>query len=411
MKTIKRALTIALTASTLFLGAKFTYSQDSGSGYTFTMTKQVKTTPVKNQLRTEACWSYAVNSLLESELIRMGQPEYDFSELFFINYAFAEKASLYVRYVGTNNFGRGGQAHDVLNLIRKYGITTDEAYPDNTFSRNEFLHEELWTVLKADLDAVIKNPNEKISTLWYPALVSVIDKYFGPIPTDFLVNGKNYTPKTFFESTRLNLDNYVEITSFNHHPFYQSFILETPDNWSREKYFNLPLNDFIAVIDNSIMNGYSVCWNGDVSEKGFAFVKGMAILPASKYNDLNSADMLKWADVSEKDRISQRFTFNSPVPEINVTQENRQLNFDNQTTSDDHLMHIVGIAKDQNGAKYYYTKNSWGTEYSPFKGYMYMSEPYLKMKTVAIMVHKDAIPSEIAVKLGIIKVRGFAQSK
>jgi bleomycin hydrolase len=409
MITIKRTLIITLTALFLLLGKGYTYSQDSGSGYTFTLQKHIKTTPVKNQMRTDACWSFAMASFLESEMLRIGQPEYDLSEIFFIRYAYANKANLYVRYSGTNNFGVGGQAHDVLNLIRSYGFTTQESYPDKVTSVSDFLYPELESVLKASLDEIVKNPNERLTTTWLPALDKLIEGYLGSVPNELTVNGKKYTPKSFFESTNLNLDDYVEITSFTHHPYYQKFILEIPDNWQREKYFNLPLSEFIAVIENSLNNGYSVCWNGDITEKGFNFWKGVAILPAASESDLKSSDVSRWSDISEQDRKSQMFAFNGPVPELNVTSENRQLNFDNQTTTDDHLLHFVGTATDQNGTKYFYAKNSWGTEKSMFNGYFYLSESYVKMKTIAILVHKDAIPTEIAAKMGIVKVRGIAK--
>jgi bleomycin hydrolase len=261
--------------------------------------------------------------------------------------------------------------------------------------------------LKAFLDEVIKKPNGKITTAWTPAIESILDAYLGKVPNEITVNGKRFTPKTLFESTGLNLDDYVEVTSFNHHPFYQSFVLEIPDNWHRDKYYNIPLDELVAIMENALMKGYSVCWDGDVSEKGFAYKKGIAILPAGKVEDLKNSEMSKWTDVSEKDRVSQMFSFNGPVPEVNVTQEIRQMNFDNQTTTDDHLMHLVGIATDQNGTKYYYTKNSWGTDNSQYNGYLYISEPFAKMKTIAILVHKDAIPVEIAAKMGIRKAGVF----
>lgn len=381
------------------------YSQSNTSGYTFTMVKQVKTTPVKNQQSTGTCWSFATTSFIETELLRLGQPEYDLSEMYFARNAYSAKANLYVRFQGTNNFGQGGQAHDVFNAIRKYGFVTDEAYPGKNYGTNDHNHGELEEGLKAYLDAIVKKPGGKVTTAWTSAYESILDAYLGKVPTEITVNSKKYTPKSFFESTGLNLDDYVEITSFNHHPFYQKFILEIPDNWSRDQYYNIPLDELMSIMENALMKGYSVCWDGDVSEKGFAYKKGVAILPATKAEDLKNTDMSRWTEVPEKDRISQMFSFNGPVPEINVTQENRQFNFDNQTTTDDHLMHLVGIATDQNGVKYYYTKNSWGTENHIYDGYLYMSEPFVRMKTIAILVHKDAIPTEIAMKMGLVKTR------
>ena len=408
MKALNKVIQLTLIGLFL-LSLNIAYSQVSNSGYTFTMVKQIKTTPVKNQQSTGTCWSFATTSFIETELLRLGQPEYDLSEIFFARCAYTEKANLYVRFNGTNNFGQGGQAHDVFNVVKKYGLATEEAYSGKNYGSNDHNHGEIDAVLKAYVDAIIKKEGGKITTAWTGAFESILDAYFGKIPTEMTVNSKKISPKSFLESTGLKLEDYVEITSFNHHPFYQSFILEIPDNWARAQYYNVPLDELMAIIENSLMKGYSVCWDGDVSEKGFAYKKGVAILPASKVEDLKNTDMSRWTEVAEKDRISQMFSFEKPVPEVNVTQENRQLNFDNQTTTDDHLMHLVGIATDQNGVKYYYTKNSWGIDYGTenqiYNGYLYMSEPFVRMKTIAILVHKDAIPVEIAMKMGIVKTR------
>ncbi len=405
MINFKRLITVAFVSVILVIESGYLYSQDSGSGYAFTMLKQVKTTPVKNQQNTGTCWSFATTSYFETELLRMGQSEFDLSEMFFARYAYIDKANLYVRYQGTNNFGQGGQAHDVVNVMRKYGMATEESFSSLNYGTSEHSHSELESVLKAMIDVYVKNPNGKLTTVWLPAVESVIDTYFGKVPTEIAVNEKKYSPKSLFESTGLNLDNYIEITSFNHLPFYQNVILEIPDNWHRDKYFNLPLDEMMAIIENALMKGYSVCWDGDVSERGFAYKKGVAIVPASKVEDLTGSDMSRWTEKSDSDRKSQMFAFNGPVPEIFVNQENRQMNFDNQTTTDDHLMHLTGIAKDQNGTKYFYTKNSWGTESHLYNGFLYMSEQFVRMKTIAILIHKDAIPTEIASKMGIIKYR------
>jgi len=384
-------------------------SQNTSSGYTFTITKQVKTTPVKNQQSTGTCWSFATTSFIETELLRLGQPEFDLSEMYFVRYVYLDKANLYIRFQGTNNFSEGGQAHDVLNVMRNYGIVTDDAYPGKNYGSNYHNHGELEANLKSFMETTLKKEDGKLTTAWAPAFEAIVDTYLGKVPQEFNFNDKKYSPTSLLESTGLKVDDYVEITSFNHHPYYKQFILEIPDNWHRDLYYNLPLDELMQVIDNALMNGYSVCWDGDVSEKGFAYKKGVAIIPAGKVEDLKNSDMSRWTEIPEKDRISQMYNFNGPVPELNVTQENRQLNFDNQTSTDDHLMHLVGLATDQNGTKYYYTKNSWGLDYSPYSGYLYMSESYVRMKTIAILIHKDAIPTEIAMKLGLIKIRGIGK--
>ncbi len=413
MKTINRIFRLTLAGIIILVLSCSLYSQDNSSGYTFTMLNQVKTTPVKNQQATGTCWSFATTSYLETELLRIGQPEFDLSEMYFVRYAYTDKANLYVRFQGTNNFGQGGQAHDVLNVIRSYGMATEESYPGKNYGSNDHNHGEIESTLLSFIDAIVKNPNGKISTAWAPAYESILDAYLGKVPTEITFNGNKFTPKSLFESTGLNLNDYVELTSFNHHPYYQKFILEIPDNWHREMYYNIPLDELMAIMESALMKGYSVCWDGDVSEKGFAYKKGVAILPAGRIDELKNSEMSKWTDVSEKDRVSRMFTFNGPVPEFNVTQENRQVNFDNQSTTDDHLMHLVGIATDQNGVKYYYTKNSWGTDLGTenhiYNGYLYMSEPFVRMKTIAILIHKDAIPSEIAMKMGLIKTRSITK--
>lgn len=409
MRKLDRIFRFTLIGFLLLATTISLYSQNTNNGYTFTMLNQVKTTPVKNQQATGTCWSFATTSFIETELLRLGQSEFDLSEMYFVRNAYSDKANLYVRFQGTNNFGQGGQAHDVLNVMRSFGMATEESYPGKNYGTTEHNHGELEAVLKSFVDAIVKNPNGKITTAWAPAYESILDAYLGKVPTEITFNGKKFTPKTLFESTGLNLDDYVEITSFNHHPFYQTFILEIPDNWHRDKYYNIPLDELMSIMENALMKGYSVCWDGDVSEKGFAYKKGVAILPAGKIEDLKNTDQSRWTEISEKDRIAQMFSFNGPVPEVNVTQENRQRNFDNQSTTDDHLMHLVGIATDQNGVKYYYTKNSWGPENHIYNGYLYMSDPFVRMKTIAILVHKDAIPTEIAMKMGIVKTRNVTK--
>ncbi len=405
MKSINKFVRLTLIGVVFFSFLGRLSAQSPAPGYTFTMVKEVKTTPVKNQQSTGTCWSFATTSYIETELLRLGQPEYDLSEMFFAREAYSEKANLYVRYQGTNNFGQGGQAHDVFNVLKKFGMATEEAYSGKNYGSSDHNHGEVEAVLKAFVDAVVKKEGGKLTTAWAPAYESILDAYFGKVPTEFTVNEKKVNPKSFAESTGFKADDYVEITSFNHHPFYQNFILEIPDNWSRDSYYNVPLDELMAITENALMKGYSVCWDGDVSEKGFAYKKGVAILPAAKVEDIKGSDMSRWTEVNEKDRVSQMFSFEKPVPEINVTQENRQLNFNNQTSTDDHLMHLTGVATDQNGTKYFYTKNSWGTDNHIYNGYLYMSESFVRMKTISILVHKDAIPMEIAMKMGIIKTR------
>ncbi len=360
-------------------------------GFQFKMVKEVTASPVKNQQRTGTCWSFATTSYIETELLRMGKPLFDISEMFFVHQAYTSKAIDYVRYQGNNNFGQGGQAHDVFDIIKSHGMLTESEYAGLNYGGDVHAHGELEAVLKGYLKAVVENPNRKLTTAWLPAYNSILDTYMGKVPdlkTSALAN------------VGFNPNDYVEITSYNHHPFYSQFILEIPDNWAHRSYYNIPLEDFMKVMKNALMNGYSVCWDGDVSEKSFAYSKGVAVLPEDRVEEMSGSDKDKWIGLSEKDRRTQLFSFTAPVPEIKVDQINRQANFDNLTSTDDHLMHLTGLATDQNGTAYFYTKNSWGTD-GVHNGYLYMSEPFVRMKTIAIMIHKSAIPDEIAKKMGI----------
>ncbi|MCU7497590.1 MAG: aminopeptidase [Ignavibacteria bacterium] len=355
--------------------------------YSFVKDFEIKTTPVKNQARTGTCWCFATVSFLETELLRQGKGEYDLSEMFIVRNSYPLKAESYIRYQGMANYGEGGQAHDVINQIRSFGIVPEEAYTGRNNGEEKHNHAEMKAVTESMLKTMAENKSGKLSRRWKEAYEAVLDVYMGKLPKEFTYKGRTYTPLTFAkDELKLNLDDYVELTSYSHHPFYSKFALEIPDNWSRGEYYNLPMDELEMVVDNALKNGYSVAWDGDISEHEFSQKKGYAILPLKDWNDKTS---------SEKDEV-----VTSPEVEKTVTQQDRQEAFDNYTTTDDHLMHFVGLAHDQKGSKYYLTKNSWGTEQTN-GGYIYISEPYVRLKTVAIMVHKDAIPGEIAKKLGL----------
>ncbi len=355
--------------------------------YEFTMIKELKTTPIKNQARTGTCWSFATMSFIETELIRMGKGEHNLSPMWNVRHTYLPKAINYVRYDGLTNFGMGGQAHDVTNVIRERGFVPQEIYTGMNINEKEYDNGELDTVLKAILDAV--NKGKKLTPRWQEVIESTLNIYLGTPPSEFTYQGKTYTPKSFAESLSFNPDDYVEFTSYTHHPFYSKFELEIPDNWAKDKYYNVPMEDLIKIIDYAIENNYSVAWDGDVSEKEFDKKKCYAIVP----EDEETGDLNK--DEDEKDKELK------PIKEKIITQQMRQGTFDNHTTTDDHLMHITGIAEDQTGAKFYYTKNSWGTTDRKYGGYWYMSLPYMQLKTIAIMVHKNTIPAEIKNKLGL----------
>lgn len=335
--------------------------------YQFNHTKEIDCTNVKSQARTGTCWSFATASFLESELIRQGKGQHDLSEMFVVRNIYKDKARNYVLRHGKANFSQGSLSHDLMRIVGKYGVVPEEVYSGMVEGESAHDHSEMEAGLKGFLDGVITS--KKVSKKWKYAFNAILNAYMGTVQQDFTYNGKKYTSKSLANSLSINADDYVSLTSFTHHPFDAPFILEIPDNYSNGAYMNIPLDELIATIDRAIDKGYTVAWDGDVSEKGFDARQGIAVLPT---ND------------------AREDLFTNPGEEISVTQANRQENFENYSTTDDHLMHIVGKAKDQKGTEYYIIKNSWG-EISSYKGYLYMSKSFVKMKTVAIMVHKDVV--------------------
>lgn len=345
--------------------------------YEFKTVHDCNCTSVKNQNNTGTCWSFATSSFLESELMRLGKPEYDLSEMYFVRTIYQDKARNYLLRQGKAQFSQGGLSHDVINAFRTGGAIPETAYTGKLSGDLIHDHSEMSKALKGMLDALIKQ--KKVSGKWIDGFVGLMDAYLGTPPNNFTYHGKEYTPDSFADHLGIDPDNYISFTSYTHHPFDKEMVLEIPDNYSNGSYWNVPMADLQAITDSAIKEGYSVAWDGDVSEKGFSAQDGIAILPAKE----------KRKDLFEK-----------PGDEIKVTQELRQSTFFNFSTTDDHLMHVTGVAEDQNGTKYYYVKNSWGA-ISPYQGYVYMSEHYFNLKTVAIMVHKDAVPADIRRRLGI----------
>jgi len=372
---------------------------DTLGAYVIKLDKKLAATPVKNQYRSGTCWSFSGLSFIESELLRLGKGEYDLSEMFVVRNVYSDKAEKYVRLHGHLNFGAGGAFHDVTYVMKNYGLVPEEAYKGLNYGETKHVHMEMDEVLKNFVEAVVEDPNKKLTPVWHKAFDRILDTYLGEYPKEFTYKGKKYTPKSFLKELGLNPDDYVEITSFSHHPFYTKFPIELPDNWLWYSDYNVPLEDMMKIIDNALDNGYTVAWASDVSEDGFLWRKGIAILPDMDNQKETGLELARWVKMSRSEKMD--YISKHTVQEVKVTQEYRQKQFDNYKTTDDHGMHIIGYGHDQNGTKFYLVKNSWGTDNNPLKGYFYASEAFVKAKTTAIMVHKDAIPKDIRKKLGL----------
>nr|WP_321485203.1 C1 family peptidase [uncultured Draconibacterium sp.] len=391
--------TVLITVFTLSVFAE-NDKKEKEEGYVFEDEISLAATPVKDQYRSGTCWSFSGLSFLESEMMRQGKPEVDLSEMFVVWHTYSDKAKKHVRLHGNLNFSAGGAFHDVTNMVAKYGIVPESVYNGLNYGEEKHVHGEMDNVLKDHVDAVVKNGNRKLSTVWHEAIDGTLNSYLGELPQKFEYEGKQYTPQSFASDyVGLNMDDYVEITSYTHHPFYDKFILEVPDNWSWDEVYNVPLEDLENIIDYSLNNGFTVAWAADVSEKGFASSnKGVAVLPAAPEENMDDAEIAKWEALPQKDKDKELYKLDNPVPELVVTQEMRQRAFDDYETTDDHGMHIIGTAKDQEGHTFYKVKNSWG-DYNKYNGYFYASKPYVNYKTMCIMVHKDGIPQSIREKL------------
>lgn len=368
--------------------------------YQFSEQKELPTTSVKDQYRSGTCWAFSGIAMLESEMLRIGKPDVDLSEMFIVWHTYSEKSTKNVRLHGKLNFSAGGAFHDVTNMIKRYGIVPECIYDGLNYGEEKHVHGEMDIMLEKQVKSIIENKNKKLSTVWHDAINSTLDSYLGELPDTFTYEGKEYTPISFAQKyVGLNMDDYVEITSYTHHPFYSKFILEVPDNWSWNEVYNVPMTEMERIIDNSIAAGYTVAWAADISEKGFSTSKkGVAIIPTIDLATMDDAEISKWEDLSEKEKNEKIYGQEGPCTEKEITQEMRQIDFDNYQTTDDHGMLIVGTSQDQQGTAYYKVKNSWG-KYNEYDGFFYVSKPYVRYKTMSIMVNKNAIPKDIRKKL------------
>lgn len=400
------SLRVFITAVFAVTFTFFSLATDKGKGnkaavgYLFEDEIVLPATSVKDQYRTGTCWSFSTLSFLESEMLRLGKPEIDLSEMFVVRYTYSEKANKYIRLHGENSFSAGGAFHDVTNVINKYGIVPESVYSGLENGETKHVHTEMDNLLQQQVKAVVENKNCKLSKVDHETVAGTLNTYLGEVPQTFEFEGKNYTPQTFAtDYTGLNMDDYIEISSYTHHPFYTKFSLEVPDNWSWDEVYNVPVNELEEIIYYSLNNGFTVAWATDVSEKGFATSnKGVAVLPAAPAEEMSEAEILKWETLTEKEKEKELYKLDKPVIEMEVTQEMRQAAFDNYETTDDHGMHIIGTAKNQEGKVFYKVKNSWG-DYNEYNGYFYASKPYVSYKTMSVMVHKDGVPQKIREKL------------
>lgn len=361
-------------------------SENSRDGFKFTDVINLENTSVKNQGSSGTCWSYSTNSFLESEMIKLGKKPIELSQIYSARCTYFEKAKNYVRMHGAVSLGDGGSSHDVINMYRKYGALPQSVYSGLNYGTNKNKFAEMAAMTQAMLEAVVKNPNGQLTPNWLTAYTAAIDAYLGKVPESFTYNGKIYTPQSFAKDlVGINPDEYMEFSSFTDQPYYKKTPLLFPDNWSFDQVYNVQINELTDIIDNALKSGYTIAWATDVSEKGFSWKNGVAYVPQTEFDDMTDqqkADMFK-----------------GPKPEKTITPELRQQAIDNYNTTDDHGMHIVGLAKDQDGKEYYIVKNSWGTA-NDYKGYLYVTKNFVKYKTTCILLNKKGVPSDIKKKVG-----------
>ncbi|MGF7231427.1 aminopeptidase C [Arachidicoccus sp.] len=381
-------VTISQAQTDLIKKVNKNQSTADANGFAFTKIRDLTYTPVENQGRSGTCWSYSTNSFLESEMIKAGKRPLHLSKIFSARCAYLDKAENYLRMDGNVNFGDGGQAHDVINMYAKYGAMPESTYTGLIKGATENDFGDMLALVKTQLNKWLAQHN--IPTNWRDTVSAILDAHLGKVPAHFTFEGKSYTPKTFAnEYVGLDPKNYIEIMSQTNTPYWQQGMLMVPDNWEFvSNYFNVPLDDLTKIIDDALKNGYTVEWDTDCSEPYFNWLSSVAIVPPG-------ADTIS-AKTTTKEEIKD--WFNEPKTEMNITPENRQAAYNDKQTTDDHLMHIVGLAKDQNGKEYYIVKNSWGTK-NIYKGFLYASKAYINYKTVAIMINKNALTEEMKAKL------------
>lgn len=347
--------------------------------YEFQTIKNIECTPVISQGATGTCWSFSSTSFLEAEIIKKTGKKIDLSEMYNVRHTYPKKAWNYVMRQGNAQFGEGGLNHDVINSARDFGLVPLSAYSGLVRNSEKYDHQQM----VGELEKLVKkfaDPSKKLDPKWKDEVTAVLDKYMGADINQFEYEGKTYSPKSFLEMTKLNLNDYITISSFTHEPYYKTFILDIPDNFSNGSFYNLPLDEFVENIDYALEKGYTLALDADVSEKTFSGKNGIAVIPENPADEKTILTEIK--------------------PEKNISAAFRQQEFENFNTTDDHLMHIVGKVKDQNNTIYYKVKNSWGTN-NGNEGFIYMSIPYLRLKAISVLLNKDALEKKTKRQLGL----------
>jgi aminopeptidase C len=389
---------LIFAAALCLLPGSLSAEETTADSTVFTVVKENAITSIKDQNQSGTCWAFSSLGFFEAELLRMGKGEHDLSESFLVYHTYLDRADKAVRMHGDVSFSQGGSFYDAVYCLKNYGMVPQEVMKGSLYGDSLFNFNQIDAVASAYVKALTGEKLKTVNPSWKSDLKNIYANYFGELPEKFTYNGKEYTPLSYAKSLGLNPDDYVSLTSFTHHPFYSKFIIEVQDNWRWAESYNLPLDEFMEVMDQAVRNGYTFAWGADVSEEGFSRrLKGIATVPAtSKKSDKTGSDAARWTGTNERNGVTAADSKGEKV----ITQEMRQLAYDNWETTDDHGMLIYGISKDQDGKEYFMMKNSWG-DYGPYHGMWYISKPYVAYKTMNILIHKDAIPSKIAKKLGI----------
>lgn len=387
-KLILFVVLLSMVSTISYAKKKKTKKEKKVEVYQFTDIKTIPITSVKDQASSGTCWSFATIAMVEADVLKYNEMNVDLSEMWIVRHTYFEKVLKYVRLHGKINLSAGGNAHDVPNMIEKYGIVPECKYSGLNYGTDAHNHGEIDKTISAYANAIVSNPNKKLSTSWIAGLNGILDAYFGVRPESFTIDGKQYTPKEYALHLGINPSDYVSYTSFNHHPFGAPFIVEIPDNWAWGASINVPLDEFMKITEQVVNSGYTISWGSDVSDRGFKYNNGYAVLPETELTKMVGTDQAKWT----KESVKNIFDFKTIAPEMKVTQEYRQECFDNYVMTDDHGMLIYGTAVDQNGNKYFKVKNSWGTS-NPMKGHFYTSYPFYAGRTINIMFNKKALNS------------------